>query len=367
MDESSPQDILDQVPMYELARIMSSVYLCTFVALAYHCMTTFGEEVEHVWPQPRWKLGKVIFLTTRYSALAVMAGYMIFNMPNHATISIMASPTAVRPTATFAHTIAPGLPCDLDHGASNKQHLYGSDETLSAGAMDASNDLPSMGRDLHCPFTSSSACMPSLRGVSSTNPVIELPRSSIHIAGIPGPVDAYLGWPCAFSLADSAYGHLYSAAMYLSTARALIAIMLGLVTFIVRYRRQQNRILRVIIREGGLYLASTLVLKLIMALSMTPKVTIKDDYEILWGLNRVFGNVFAERLLLSLRKVDDPGTRAVISSLAFNVTREYTPEVTDCDPVEGGPNPFEESGSKSDTLLGDGGNDDGEKVDNEHA
>lgn len=38
----------------------------------------------------------------------------------------------------------------------------------------------------------------------------------------------------------------------------LVAVVLGLVTFIVRYRKQQNRLLSVIIREGGLYLALTL-------------------------------------------------------------------------------------------------------------
>lgn len=64
--------------------------------------------------------------------------------------------------------------------------------------------------------------------------------------------------------------------------------MLGLVTYVVRYRRQRNRILQVIIREGGLYLAlalgnglffeqgtrlaeyTFLVLKLVIALTTTP-------------------------------------------------------------------------------------------------
>lgn len=94
------------------------------------------------------------------------------------------------------------------------------------------------------------------------------------------PLDAYLGWPCAFSGPESRYRHLYSIGMYLLVtqafgecksfdvgdgqvancigAHAVVAIVLGLVTFIVRYRRQRNRLLRVIIREGGLFLALTL-------------------------------------------------------------------------------------------------------------
>lgn len=48
-------------------------------------------------------------------------------------------------------------------------------------------------------------------------------------------------------------------------------------------------------------------------------------------LNRLFGNVFAERLLLSLRKVDDPGTQGVISSLALNVTLDEAQGSTNSD------------------------------------
>lgn len=39
--------------------------------------------------------------------------------------------------------------------------------------------------------------------------------------------------------------------------RVVVAIVLGLVTLIVRYRRQRNRLVKVIIREGGLYVALT--------------------------------------------------------------------------------------------------------------
>lgn len=37
-------------------------------------------------------------------------------------------------------------------------------------------------------------------------------------------------------------------------------------------------------------------------------------------------NVFAERLLLSMKQVDHPGTRAVISTLVFNVTEKEQQE-----------------------------------------
>lgn len=54
-------------------------------------------------------------------------------------------------------------------------------------------------------------------------------------------------------------------------------------------------------------------------------------------LNIVLGNIFAQRLILSLRKVDDPGTRAVVSTLAFQITRESETESMDRDPFDEGP------------------------------
>lgn len=52
-------------------------------------------------------------------------------------------------------------------------------------------------------------------------------------------------------------------------------------------------------------------------------------------LHRVFGNVFAERLILSLRKVDDPGTRVVISTLAFKITPDDDEGSSDAELSEG--------------------------------
>lgn len=62
-------------------------------------------------------------------------------------------------------------------------------------------------------------------------------------------------------------------------------------------------------------------------------------------LSALFGNVFAQRLLLSLRKVDDPGSREVISTLAFNIAPNDVPGSDDSDLAEGQNGNFEGSGS----------------------
>lgn len=35
----------------------------------YHCILTFDDEVSRIWPEPTWKMGKILFLGTRYTAL----------------------------------------------------------------------------------------------------------------------------------------------------------------------------------------------------------------------------------------------------------------------------------------------------------
>lgn len=122
MDPTTVQRILERVPIYEMDRRRSYVHCqshfvlncmpietdsalnacgigCTFTALVrrkltstiadidlrslhlfrtqvYYCFTTIDDEVNYIWPQPRWKLGKILFLTTRYSALIALANML---------------------------------------------------------------------------------------------------------------------------------------------------------------------------------------------------------------------------------------------------------------------------------------------------
>lgn len=52
----------------------AEIYPMSFFHLqAYHYLTTIDEEVKYIWPQPRWKLGRILFLTTRYCPLILVA------------------------------------------------------------------------------------------------------------------------------------------------------------------------------------------------------------------------------------------------------------------------------------------------------
>ncbi|KAJ3524141.1 hypothetical protein NMY22_g11133 [Coprinellus aureogranulatus] len=161
------------------------------------------------------------------------------------------------------------------------------------------------------------ACLYSLEIRSGRNPAVPLE-----------PLDVVFGYPCAFTLYDRRYLHLGTIASYLSLGFVLATTTAGLVTLVVRYRQQRNGLLSVIRREGGLYLVSSLILKVFLAVHATPHTNLADDYQVLWGLTWILGNIFALRMLLLLRKIDDPGTRAVISSIAFDVTVEEDQEST---------------------------------------
>ncbi|KAJ3536803.1 hypothetical protein NMY22_g5874 [Coprinellus aureogranulatus] len=280
MDEEAIQEVLDQVPMYQAARITTYAYLFSYTALIYHYITTIDQEVEHIWSQPRWKLGKIFFLTTRYSALIVMAHDL------HAELRQAKPFVGISVARTSAEATLWLCLYALLEGKLRYFYLM------------------------------------VLMLVGFTIPIQVLQNiSTFAQKPIPlGPLDEYLGFPCSFLPPE--HMNWYIVAAYLSFTRTLVATVLGLVTFTVRYRKQRNNLLKVIKREGGLYLLSSLVLKFVDGLKATPNVTIEDKYDIAWGLSWLLINVFAERLLLSMKQVDHPGTRAVISTLVFNVEDE---------------------------------------------
>lgn len=141
-------------------------------------------------------------------------------------------------------------------------------------------DCPLMERDSQYRFRSSNAYLSFHRSVKLHNRSLKRPQLTISVATHPGPLAASLGWPCEFTPPDRAYRYLYSISGYLSATRSLseysafdkgngevvnsasvhliVAIVLGMVTLVIRYRKQNNNLLRVIKREGGFYLALTL-------------------------------------------------------------------------------------------------------------
>ncbi|KAJ3544965.1 hypothetical protein NMY22_g2613 [Coprinellus aureogranulatus] len=271
------------------------------MVLIYYWITTIGEEVRCIWPQPRWKLGKVLFLTARYSALIAMAGNVTYNNPHHGKLGITGCSVVFKivQVSTIVYSISVFITLWL--------FLYALLECKP-------NYFPLVLLVLLA-FIVSRYALDGMYVFSQKSVPLE-------------PLDVVFGYPCAFTLYDRRYLHLGTIASYLSLGFVLATTAVGLVSLVVRYRRQQNGLLGVIRREGGVYLVSSLILKVFLAVHATPHTNLPDDYQVLWGLTWVFGNIFSLRMLLLLRKIDDPGTRAVISSIAFDVTVEEDQEST---------------------------------------
>ncbi|TEB36765.1 hypothetical protein FA13DRAFT_1727118 [Coprinellus micaceus] len=273
---------------YERSRIRGYLYLASYTALIYHYLTTIDQEVAHIWPQPRWKLGKVLFLATRYSAMVTMAQDVVVNLPSHAVVSL-AGCQAISLTVNLAivvtHTSAEATLwlCLYALLEGKQKYFY----------------------ILVATFLSFTIPMQVLQSFAT------LTQKAVVL----DPIYRAFGYPCRF--ADPSYMNLYAIAAYLSFTRTLVASLLALATFIVRYQRQRNSLIRVIRREGGMYFLTTLVLKFFDGLNTTAKSPVKDKYNIVWSLSWVCINVFAERLLLLMKKIDHPGTQTIVSDLMF--------------------------------------------------
>ncbi|KAJ3527329.1 hypothetical protein NMY22_g9828 [Coprinellus aureogranulatus] len=313
MDAETAQGIVDRIPVFEMWKVVSYVYMSTFMTLVYFYVTTIDEEVRCIWPQPRWKLGKVLFLTTRYSALVIMAGNIAFNIPHYGKIGIPGC------TAFLIITQATVTVYGISILATLWLFLYALLECKPKYFPIVISTLLA--------YTVSKEVLDGMYIYSQkceilSDGIIEQFRLKHSLSAVPlEPLDVVLGYPCAFTLPARRYVHLTVGGSCLSLAYVLVTTMVGLVTLFMRYRKQRNGLLAVIRREGGFYLISSLILKVLVAAAQTPHSKLQDSYQVLYGL-WLLGNIFALRMLLLLRKIEDPGTRAVVSSIAFQTTPE---------------------------------------------
>ncbi|TEB21695.1 hypothetical protein FA13DRAFT_1819370 [Coprinellus micaceus] len=339
MDPEIVAEITAQIPMYQAWQILQFTQLAVFTALFYHYALTLDDEVSQIWPQPTWKMGKIFFLTTRYSAMTYMSLLLALNWPHHISISV----PACEALGLFADVS--GLLVRTFAEATLWLCLY----ALLGGK-------PKFFYFWVIAFL----------GLSI--PAIVL--SGMHIMSqraIPqNTLDHLLGNPCNFLLPQRP--DLQAISSYIVFSRTSLALIVGLVTLFVRYRKQNNKLIKVIRREGGIFYFSTLILLFFSCLVSTPGSPVKDEYRILWCLKNLFVNVFADRLLLKMKKVDDRSTQAVISTLVFDHDERTGSSLSDTDeeshrdegevPIqekEGIVAAFETSGKAMRERVGDGG------------
>ncbi|KAJ3532327.1 hypothetical protein NMY22_g7780 [Coprinellus aureogranulatus] len=243
----------------------------------YYYVTTFDEEVNNIWPQPSLKLGKILFLATRYLYTAAHLLDYAYNTSNHINMSVEACQAVYE-----ASSITLWL-CLYALLEAKPTYLW---------------ILVIIFMIFWVPLTVM-ACI-----VMKTEIYIPVTK-----------IDVQFGYPCSFTIAKR-HRYLNIVQSYLIPARAFL--------FYKRYLRKYNRTLSVIRREGGFYLLAQTVLGVIIALKESKgglpfeTVQIPDKYGVLSSLSGFVFPVLADRLLLKMQKIQNPETSAIVSTLMFD-------------------------------------------------
>ncbi|RXW18122.1 hypothetical protein EST38_g7730 [Candolleomyces aberdarensis] len=245
----------------DIAQIQATVYawfmgeyflLASNIAFVYYCLLTLDKEVKHVWLE-NWKTGKVLFLTVKW--LGVI---------------------------NFLFEIVSALWLCL-YALLGAKLIYFAFLVIAFLILSVPSDI--------------------LRFLNGTRNIRYIPLP---------PWEVELGYVCTFAgLGKGAYlraGHM------VSLARTIFASILGIVTFIVHYRKQKGSLIKVIRRDGGVYYLSTIALRLADVVVIM-KAT--DTYQVNEAAKRLLIPVFALQLLLNMKNVGDPGTKKIVSTLIF--------------------------------------------------
>ncbi|KAF6753886.1 hypothetical protein DFP72DRAFT_900759 [Ephemerocybe angulata] len=280
--------------------------------LLYYYMTTFSEEVDLIWPQPRWKLGKLLYLGSRY-----------FNV------------------VSIGLNIAGTLPTNLkltDQGCTVLSLLRMQIGSLALHFTKAVFYL--------CTYALLGGTQRYLRILIFAFLVqfiaLQILNWYINLAGSVGTgskLHSQLGYACVWKEpSDNAtYRKLYSAASLISFIVASISFLAGLLTFLVRYQRTNNGLIRAIRREGIYFYVFALVANLLSALRYF--VSSKDSTaDTVLGCFNLLGRylvpIFSDRLLLYIQRlegstIDDELSRIIFKPIDYSIDTD--PDESDYD------------------------------------
>ncbi|KAJ3545230.1 hypothetical protein NMY22_g2515 [Coprinellus aureogranulatus] len=310
------------------------------IALLYYYVTTFDEEVNNIWPQPSLKLGKILFLATRYLYTSAHLLDYAYNTSNHTGMSVKACQAVYEASSGASmHTWGGGLTETLDLSSSVTRMLAG---TFAHG-----KSLVTLWLCLYALLEAKAGYLWFLVvvfmifWVPLTVMACIVMKTEIYIPVTK--IDVQFGYPCSFTIAKR-HRFLNTVQSYFIPARAFreslsdyvgdpdagftsdsaVVLVISLIVLYKRYFRMYNRTLSVIRREGGFYLLAQTVLGVIIALKESKGglpfeiVQIPDKYGVLSSLSGLVFPVLADRLLLKMQKIQNPETSAIVSTLMFD-------------------------------------------------
>ncbi|KAF5311210.1 hypothetical protein D9611_013005 [Ephemerocybe angulata] len=299
------------------------VMLPGYVALIYYYITTFDAEVEHIWPQPTWKLGKLLFLLTRYSSVVVrILDIIILYVMQLAFLSIarwvsrcvIDALLDVNPSRPQLKSLIEDVP--IAYHVKIWYQCFYIDQGVALTSVTAVFWVCLYallgGKAKYLIFL-------ALGFLAFTIPMQVLQGFFIGTwEAVPLPQEEYeIGYSCSY-IRGIKYENLYTTGAYIAFARTTSVMIVAVYTVVVRYRAKNNNIIKIIRREGGMYYISAMLLHLFAGLSYFPGNPVFDKYNVVTAAKLLLIPIFADRLLLKMQNIDDPGTQAAISTLMFD-------------------------------------------------
>ncbi|KAF6756982.1 hypothetical protein DFP72DRAFT_1168702 [Ephemerocybe angulata] len=266
-----------------------------YTLYCYYFLTTVDEEASTMWKQ-KLRTGKILYLILRYAPILFITMTVLVGFRVHTTISLKSCEGLWITADVLARLIVVAsevvvLLCLYALLGAKRRYLT----ILMA---------------LYLGLTVGGVApqIKYLSAVSTALPNPELFRE--------------LGYACNMSeeLSSEAVRGLIIAGYIVFSKGAAMAV-LAIVVFYARYRSRASSLLHVIRRDGGIYIISLTVIRLggaIITAFQLKLGTSNIPIQVIAGIRQLAAPIFAYRLLLNMRRTEDPGIRSVVSSILFD-------------------------------------------------
>ncbi|KAF6741653.1 hypothetical protein DFP72DRAFT_1083335 [Ephemerocybe angulata] len=296
-------EIISHVHAYSVDEYISfGLYTACELWKCHYYTTTLAEEVSAIWSS-RWRTGKVVFLLLRYAPLAWIA----LNSP------VIFKTYPVHPLAV---NVCTGFLISSD--ATSRTALIVSEIVV----------LVCLHALLGTRYRHLALIMIVYVGLTVG---IYVPQFNYIVAtNKAGPVDQFhqeLGYACGGGTPDitDPMMHGVVVAGYVGLAKGICMFLFALAVLISRRMHHGGSLMISIRRDSGVYIVSLALIRLGSAI--TNAFHLRLGFENVPGtLQRIAIPMIASRLLLNMRKTEDPGVRSVVSTILFDTPRSENSE-----------------------------------------
>ncbi|KAF6741806.1 hypothetical protein DFP72DRAFT_1054672 [Ephemerocybe angulata] len=292
--DPSPEDLAELSSTVSIWIAQDYISLGFYCFYGYYYLTTLGEEISTMWPQ-RWRTGKILFLLLRYTVIA----YSILGLLNE-----------LRVQTVFSLEVCSAL--WMGKAVLYRIYSFASDLVLILC--------------LHALLGAKRRYLALLVASLTAFTLGEIIPQAAYIeqgsrASPIDPLDEGLGYACTYGWAFTAEARRGDkVAIYLAVGQAAWMSALAVTILYVRFRQTRGGALtKILWRDGGLYFLSVTAIRLGISITVALKPRKYNiPNAINSGLQTVVIPVLACRLLLNMRKSEDPGVCTAVSSLLFD-------------------------------------------------